>query len=237
MEGKKQFTPENEVDHEYLRNVSNFLVKLKEESFPEESKESKTYKEFFEANIDSLYRLAKNPEKIRPEDVSLAISQLAGLMNAYSYPIGERISPEEEYRYKKAKELFMETVEKIFPDAGEVKNIATTIIQEKKILEENGVSCPFQHSSDEASTLLKENPDELLKGLEDAIFQIQDNISKRAFVSFKESEKGNTELAKASMSLYNLQIARDMLVKRIYSDLFTPAEIIEIREIKKRLEV
>ncbi len=219
MEGEKQFTPENEVDHEYLKNVSNFLVKLKEESFPEESKESKTYKEFFEANIDSLCNLAEinDPKDIRPE--------------------GESIFSEAEYRYKKARELFMDTCEKIFPDAGEVKNIATTIIQEKEILEENGTTCPFSYSSDETNTLLVENPDELLKGLEDTIFQIQNNISRRAFVSFKESEKGNTEIAKASMSLYNLQIARDMLVKRIYSDLFTPAEIIEIREIKKRLEV
>jgi hypothetical protein len=234
---------ESQIDSVYAGLVGRYFGRRKEDLMRDNenpSDEDLKYETFLNEQQSNLVNLAnrKNLEKAKSKDYSFALSELAGMMAANrEQDPNSNIDTDKEYR--EAKQLFMATCQKLFPEIKPEVTRDIPSIEAKQLnnLGLGGGSIP----SSESGRLLREDPKKLAIEI-DQILKIDGNAMKiHAFEGFetdldttKEEEK---RLGTAIPLFYKLQLMRDQLTKQIYGrEDIPPSEQRQIDQTREKIK-
>lgn len=218
-------TPEEpKIDTQYARKAREYFNNLQEDA-----KADPEFVEFLaQANKEvSLLSQDRNIEKTQaqPKEVSIALGELAGNMHVNNVVFEERLTgdlkqdAESEKRYLETKKLFMETGAKVFLNADSDISKLVTVLGKFKDLDLVGVFVGF--TAAEIQKAARENPREAAKQLDEIIDQAGSVMKTAAWEAYKVedpamAEKNKKQIAIVAEAVYNLQLMRDGLQKKIY---------------------
>lgn len=266
---------EARIDTAYSSSVARYFngrQNRMREVKPEMNDSDVMLEQFLIEQQNTLSKLA-HPEKIKkmqPTDVSFALAELSGTMartnpesryvNNTDKNLTEELIQEREDVYMETRKLYMESCKKMFPEleAGLIPSQLPRIIREiKKVdlfdLDGRGEN-PHIREEDfrisDIQKLLKENPKELLKRIDEALYwigsQMQDSAYGR-FEAFQTNEEGGEmeavekeekRLGTLAGPVYKLQLIKDEILMKIYgrSDM-RPSERMKFDKVRSRLDV
>src|SRR3989344_5185951 len=234
---------ESSIDAAYFSSVSRYFNRRKEDWMADRenpSEEDLQYEQFLSAQQNVLGKVAnaKQLEKLQPKDVSFALSELAGMM-ASNWEQDPNSTIDEKKEYLEAKEIFMATCKKMFPEIESEASSSIFYIEAEKLIR-LGISA-VSVSMSEGGKLLKENPKELTKRINNILHTSGDAMKSYAFYGFiaedvKETEAMEKKLGMGVISLYKLQLMRDRLTEKIYGRAdITPGETRQIDEAREKV--
>ncbi len=214
------------TDTSYFNEVSRHFNAAREIARQvEDPNEENSYELFLAEQQRTLGKLA-NPrlaDRVTPQEVSLALSDLAGNM-AFDNPDIEsnrtddpKQNAENEKRYLESKKLFMETAAKIFPDT-EPDFMQLSSVSEILRESTNSALLHPEISVREVEKFLHDNPKELARRIDDDLYFAGHKMKSDAWIAYPSKDRSaqETKLATASEALYKLQLMRDELQKRMY---------------------
>lgn len=263
---------EARIDTEYSNSISRYFNgiknKMAEVRTTEASDEDLMYEQFLTEQQNTLSKLAspKKLEKMQPTDVSFALAELSGTMaatnpespwvNRDDENLIKEVIQEREDLYLDTKKLYMESCKKMFPDTEISLSPSQLHLELRKIKKvdlfklEGSTENPHIEviPVSEIQRLLKENPKELLKKIDEVLRWVGDQMKRRAygrFELFQEDEKGGDmesvakeekRLGTLAEPLYKLQLIKDELIKQVYgnSDM-KPSERMEVDKLKNKV--
>ena len=234
------------TDTDYASSVARYFNRRKKYWMEAESDEDFEYGRFLDEQQRSLAKVAnaKQLEKLQPKDIAFALSELAGMMadnnlDYYGKPDPNLVGVDQEKEYFEAKNLFMTTCRKMFPEIEPEKNAVTTFAEVEKLSKQGigVVSIPIS----EGKKLLKENPRELAEQMDTIMHIAGGSMKFQAGFGFsaedlKDTEETEKRMGMATISYYKLQLMRDELTKQIYGrDDITHSEKKQIDEEREKV--
>lgn len=193
----------------------------------------------------ALSKLAKNEnlQNVDPDEYTEALAELAGYVSE-NHPDWELAGKETEeekkqkdQHYKSGKSLWMHSMKKIYPEVnGSIADLLS--------LFEKGIGNAYRQdlTREQIKDLEKNNPQELIKALDEFIFFAQRDLKDSAFFNhFDESDPKIKEQNSAYLEinlrdLYKLQLIRDRLAEKIYGKAQdSPSDVKQIEQLQDQL--
>lgn len=231
-------------DQSFTRNVRTFFAAERRvaELAADDEDEYVPYLHEVERQLTALGDV-KRRETLKPADTALALSELVGVM-AVRNPAMEssaalpEVRRENERLYAEAKGLFLKAGDLVFGvDSGAKRDVDPSLLI-KRLGKEVGIGMVELSTSDKVR-LLKENPKELARRIDEVLWSAGNQLRSKALQNFSETDparyqKMNGELLNAAEFFHQLQGYRDELQKNIYGRAdVAPTEVKRIDEIRE----
>mgnify|MGYP003489849636 FL=1 len=245
--------------NEYFSSVSRYFNgRIADCKIGEADEDNNTYENFLWEQQRVLQKMAdpKRLEKMHPRDVSFALAELSGTLadtnpesprnNFLDANLGEEDNQAKEELYLATKKLYMDSCAKMFSDT-QITSIVSELNTGVRRIKREMPHIPLSESLDsisETQALLRDNPKELLKRLDDVLYQAGTGEKSHAYYAFEawieheESlEAAEIRLGTLAEPMYKLQLIKDELLRKIYGTAdMKPSERMRIDQLKSSLK-
>jgi hypothetical protein len=210
-------------------------------------------KKFIEESRESLMKLSHPDfaESLPEKDVSLALSELAGVMadNGSDNLRGndtEEIKQAIERSYADARKIFMDSCKKMYPSDEQQISVGNLKFEVLNLQKREIISDEPEISPSQTMKLFESNPKALAEQIDGILGRVGKKMSADALRAFDDDvvrngvnvkESNQERLGSGIESVYKLQLMRDKLTEKMYGRKdITPTEIRQIEEARDRVK-
>lgn len=256
-------TPEKSMGvithNEYFSSVSRYFNGRIADYKSVEADEDDVYANFLQEQQLVLQKMShpKRLEKMHPRDISFALAELSGTLadtnpesphvNNIDADLDEELIQDREELYLATKKLYMDSCAKMFPDTQLTSIVSELNIGARRIKREMPDIFGLESfdSISETQALLRDNPKELLKRLDDVLYFAGTREKEYAYHAFetwatgdeRPMETAEIRLGTLAEPMYKLQLIKDELLRKIYGTAdMKPSERIRIDQLESSIK-